>query len=147
MDHIYGNKHGFTLIELLIVIAIFLLIAGLSLPFSISSFRGYIFYQEQDTIISLLQKARSQSVNNIGQQPHGVHVDDNEYVLFSGPVYRADDPDNIKFDASGGINNNGPLDIIFNQLDGSSGGGNLRLFDGGGHIANININSEGQINY
>ena len=78
------NGNGFTLIEILITIGIFAVIATIGLIISLDFYRSYAFRSEESTIVSILQKARSQSMDNIDQVRHGVHfqADPLKYILF-----------------------------------------------------------------
>ena len=69
------NYSGFTLIEMLVSMGIIILIAGFGLFLSMDFYRGYLFHYEKDLVISILQKARSQSLANIDEKPHGVYID------------------------------------------------------------------------
>src|SRR3989344_9280246 len=63
---------GFTLTEILVVVGIFALLMSFSLVVSLDIYRGDSFRAEQDFVISILQKARSQSINNINETSHGI---------------------------------------------------------------------------
>src|SRR5580692_427190 len=87
------SDRGFTLIEIIVVMAIFLITAGFALVVSMDSYRTYNFREQQNLVVGLLEKARSESMENINQQPHGIYINQNpaEYVLFQGLNYAARD--------------------------------------------------------
>ena len=146
---------GFTLIELVVVIAIMVVLLGLGLFFSMDSYHGYAFHNERNLAVSLLEKARSQAIANIDQQPHGVHVDltGNQYIIFEGATYTSFPSKNIfvPFISSNSlINHSGMTDVLFNQLDGgiTTPPSALHLNDSGSvHTSDINFNNEGQISW
>ena len=165
-----SRQSGFTLIEILVVLTIFIFIAGSAMFVSMDSYRGFSLRGERDTVISVLQKARSQSISNIclgacsanDGQKHGVHFDiaGKKYVIFqttnnftSGRDASVDQEVPI---SGGGINfTPGTLsDIIFDQLTGQAKDQTgaacvptscfVTLTQGTNHDT-IQINSEGQI--
>jgi len=141
---------GFTLIEILIVIAIILFLASMGLFMSFDTFRGSSLNGERYTVISLLEKARGQSMNNLDQTMHGFCFQDPDYVVFE-----KDTPTTIcstatkKESFSGNATLSGiPTDgIIFEQLSGSpSWSGDMTLTQDGKTIT-ISVNSEGMIDW
>jgi prepilin-type N-terminal cleavage/methylation domain-containing protein len=96
---IHKSAKGFTLLEILVVMGLFLIVAGFGLFVSFDSLRGYSFREERDTIISALQKARSQSINNMcfgatctDGKAHGVYFGiPHSYVIFQGVTYATRD--------------------------------------------------------
>ncbi len=75
-------RSGFTLIEMVVVIAVFSVVAAAGLVFSFDFYNSYVFGTEQNLVVGLLQKARSESVDNLQQQPHGLKIEPDNYVLF-----------------------------------------------------------------
>src|SRR5690242_12740236 len=74
---------GFTLIEMLVAMAVLAVVIKLGLFLSLDFYKGTSYRSEKDVIISVLQKARSQSMNNIDQVQHGVHFTDPlKYIIF-----------------------------------------------------------------
>jgi prepilin-type N-terminal cleavage/methylation domain-containing protein len=140
---------GFTLIELIVVMAIFLIAGGFGLVLSMDSYRSYNFREQQNLLVGLLQKARSESMENINQQPHGLYISQNpaEYVLFQGPSYAGRDAlEDITFPGSGSFSCGGLNEIVFTQLSGSVPiSGAITLDDHIHPVININLNNEGRI--
>ena len=146
---------GFTMIEILVVVSLIAIVASFALYVSTSTFRGFSIRSERDTIVSALQKARSQAMSNIclgtpssctDGLPHGVHFNANQYVIYQGATYNSSDPNNQAIPVNNPIVQHGnPADILFNQLDGSSNGGTITLTLAGQPSEQIIVNSEGQI--
>lgn len=121
---------------------------------SMSSYRGYSFRNERNMLISILQKARSQATSNfcLGSlcpdgQPHGVHIDPGQYVIFQGTTYVSGNSLNEIIKPNlGNILINAPTDIVFAQLSGSvTTPGTITISDQAGHSSMISVNGEGQI--
>ncbi len=119
-------------------------------------YKSYAFNSERDTIVSILQKARSQSLSNIclgglcsAGQAHGVHFALDQYVIFQGPVYNQNSISNQPVTSATGITHSGITDVVFDQLSGNAHfapAGNLNLTDGRRNEV-ISLNNEGQINW
>ncbi|MDO8530543.1 MAG: type II secretion system protein [bacterium] len=154
------SSTGFTLIEVLIAVGILAIILSLGLFISFDFYRGYSFRAEKSVIVSVLQKARNQALNNISQARHGVRFENSpalRYIIFEGSTYDQNSASNIIINASYGISitNPAPLpfDVIFDQLNGncissncSSGPLAITVSDGVKSY-DITINSEGRINW
>lgn len=154
MSHQSNSQSGFTIIEILVVLTIFIFIAGFALFVSMDSYRGFAFRSERDTIISVLQKARSQAISNIclgsgcsDGKPHGVRFTGSQYIIFQGPSYASRDPSVDQIIAANStltFSPTPPIDIIFNQLDATGAGGTFTI-NGSGHSSQISVNTEGRI--
>jgi prepilin-type N-terminal cleavage/methylation domain-containing protein len=152
---------GLTLVEIIISIAILTLIASLGLFISMDFFKNYSFRSEKNVIVSILQNARSQSINNIDQVRHGIHFQANpiKYIEFECPVSTpqcssySSLPSEFIINSSYNIsfsNPTLPFDIIFDQLNGNcincTSPINIVVIDGTKQYT-ININSEGRIDW
>lgn len=155
------GKRGFSLIEILIVVALLVVIIGLTLLVSFDNLRSYSFRSDRDMLVAALHKTRNQAVNNIclgvsctNGKSHGVAfpplVPAGEYVIFQGSdfVNRDVAMDEI-FDLSPGINIAGTSEIVFSSLSGDADppDGNITISDDNGLSSVISINSEGQITW
>lgn len=129
------------------VITILAVLSTLGYLVTIDFYKSYAFNSERDTIVAILQKARSQSLANINESAHGVHFDQGQYVIFQGSAYDINSGLNQRLSAASGIGHSGIIDVVFAQLSGDvNPSGNLFLNDGQ-RSAVISINREGQINW
>jgi prepilin-type N-terminal cleavage/methylation domain-containing protein len=148
-------QRGFTLIELLISITILVVIFGLGLFISFDFYKNYAFRSEASVIVSILQKARSQSLNNISQTRHGVHFSSPlQYVIFecansTCTSYTQNPSTDIVINPGYGVVvSNTPFDVVFNQLDGNCVTGCAAFtVTANGKTQTIDINSEGRISW
>jgi prepilin-type N-terminal cleavage/methylation domain-containing protein len=147
---------GFTLIEVIIVMSLLTIIGGLVTFANFDVWRGYNFRGEYDLLIAVLQKARSQSINNIclgisctEGQSHGVKILPDKYTIFQGTTYDPSDPLNEDFEASGRVSHSGISEVVFRQLSGDvdlAGDIILNEIDGF-RSETIFINNEGRISW
>ncbi len=153
-------ESGFTLIEVLVVIGILIFLTGLTALMSLDSYRGYSFRSQRDNVISVLQKARGQAMNNVclgsssdcsGGRPHGVHFSSGQYIIFQGNSLA----DTAEDDQDQKINADYPLifspatpEVVFKQLSGDASSPlTITVSDDYGHNSEISINSEGRISW
>jgi len=136
--------------------AIMSLVFGLGGVAGFDFYKRYAFQTEKNTIVSVLQKARSQSLNNINQRRHGVRfADPLQYIIFECQATvpqcvnynQADTAKDILISPAYGISiTNTPFDIIFEQLSGASMNTAITVSDGVMSY-NISVNSAGQIDW
>jgi len=113
-----SSSKGFTLIELLVVAGIVtvLLLAGAFVNFDV--YGRNLLSGEEENLVSMLSKARSQSMNNIFAAKHGVHIDSDHFILFRGNSYDPGGAHNQEIERNPNITITGLNDIIFSQLSG-----------------------------
>jgi len=139
---------GFTLIEILVVLALITAIASLGVTAGIDSYQRFLFRSNVDTATSLLQKARSSAIHNIGETNHGVDFDHvpEKFVLFRGSSYLTRDSSfDLLVDRNKAITPSGLSEVVFEQLSGETADGDIVLTDGV-RTTTIEINHEGGIN-
>lgn len=146
------NIRGFTLIEITIVVAILTFLATFGVVVSLDFYRTYAFRSERNTIVSLLEKARAASLNNIDDVSHGVHFDENNFVLFEGTSYSSGDLNNLNFASSSSVkltsNSSLPVDVIFARLSAETTPITFTLQDlASNRTDTISINIVGQIDW
>ena len=142
------NDAGFTLIEVVIVMTIIVFLGTFGVIVGLDTYRRSNFHSEEDTAVSLLEKARSGAINNIGESWYGVKFDDaSNLILFRGQgtpkdyVHRNSAYD-LKIQKSGVLVYTGATEMVFNQLSGDSSGGIVTI-----NSSNITINNEGGIDW
>ena len=151
----FTHKSGFSLIEILIVMAIVGVIMFLSVIAGIDSLARTNFNAEIENAVAVLQKARSESINNIGGVAHGIHfpaagaTDPDSMIIFKGG--------NSEFSISRNpastysANPVAAKDINFEQLTGRVTACVtacvITITDNGGRTDVITINYEGGIDY
>lgn len=146
---------GFTLIELLVVVGLITVLMSLTLFFDIHSFRGDAFRSERDTLISTLQTARANALNNINQSRHGVKINPSGYqgyVLFEGDTYATSDPISRKHIPSVyavTLEGTSPDEVVFSHVSGDANyDGAIVLIDPYRLVTTgIQINHEGSIGW
>jgi len=127
--------------EIIIVIAMFGALLALGLFMSMDAYRGFSFRSEEDTVVSLLQKARSRAMNNMNQTPWGVCWRDDSYVIFQGRVCTTGET----IPASPAATTTGLLiGIVFSQLSGTTTATTITVLQDS-RSSTISTNNEGTI--
>jgi hypothetical protein len=147
--------------ETLVVIGLLIMIVSLGMFIGFDFYRSYAFRSERNTVISILQKARSQSMNNVNQVRHGVHFCNTtcgnklSYIIFQCPAnnpqctsYPGITDTDLTIEASynASISNSLPHDVMFDQLSGTTTTDNITGSDGKNSYS-IQINTEGRIEW
>lgn len=150
-------RAGFTLIETVVVMSLLGMIGGFTAFMSMDGYRSFSFRSDRDTLVSLLVRARSQSMSNVcqgalcdGGVPHGVRVVSGEYTLFQGETYATRDvafdqvlPSSYTTTIAGSLS-----EVVFRQLSGDvTVEGDIAISDEAGHTSTISINKEGRISW
>lgn len=157
LPNTYHQNNGFTLIEILVVMAILTVIISFGLLISFDTYKSYSFSAEKSNLVTILQKARNQSQDNINQTRHGVHFEVNPltYTLFEGSDY-ATSTKRIEIPVSYAVSITAPalpFDVIFDQLSGSCVTTNCTTkplnitLSSNGKFHTISVNSEGKIDW
>ncbi|MGC9602178.1 MAG: prepilin-type N-terminal cleavage/methylation domain-containing protein [Minisyncoccia bacterium] len=150
------NKHvrGFTLIEVLVVLGMFALVGGCSLVIGMESYRSGSLADDQASLVSALQEARSQAISAVcigsactAGMPHGVHITRKQLVIFQGAIYNVNDDTNDYIPlqdaalATSGLN-----DVVFAEYSGDANPpGDIVMSDGAERVATTSIGADGQI--
>lgn len=112
-------RPGFTLNEIIVVVAVFVLMMGISLPYLGD------FYRNQNTgaycknIRQALYRASYRAIAGERNEPWGVQFNTNDYILFAGPNYANR---KTQFDEEHDIPNTmtitAPSEIVFEKFNG-----------------------------
>ena len=137
---------SFTLIELLIVMAVAAIILGLGYFIGFDFYKNYALRTENDVLTSILRKARSQAMNNIGGVSHGIQIGDSSYTIFYGDSYVSRD---AQFDEivkkSAGVGLSGLNEAVFQSLTAVSSASGTIVLSSGANSVYISVNYEGRI--
>jgi prepilin-type N-terminal cleavage/methylation domain-containing protein len=116
---------GITFLELVIVIAIIGIIIAVALPQFSTIKNAQIIKGAGEDILSVLGKARSQTLASLNSSQYGVHFESNRVIIFTGTVYNSGDTSNVieNISAPAVISSisltGGGSDIYFNRLNGT----------------------------
>jgi prepilin-type N-terminal cleavage/methylation domain-containing protein len=160
--YVRNSARGFTLMEIIIVIGLLVVIAGFALVVSLDDYRGYNFRNERDVVVAVLQKARSQAINNMCFEdtgstcsdgvPHGVYFGTaGQYVIFQGASYASRDQglDEVIEAGAGSVVAAGMSSVVFERLSGdasvSPANSTLTLTDERGKTSVFTVEGNGRI--
>ncbi len=135
------------------------MVGGFSLYLSMDDTRAYSFRDDRDKIVSVLQRARSQSMHGICRSapcsaalPHGVYRDANTVVLFEGNSYanRDQNVDEVVGLGSSATTLEGFTEVVFEPISGRvvvtpSLEWSLTVLGGLSRESVITVNEEGRI--
>lgn len=155
---------GFTLTEVMVVIGMIAIVSSIGLFVSMETYHNSSFHNSRDVLISALQHARSQAVNNVcvgtctDGKPHGVHIifdasgNASKFIVFQGSSYNPSDTTNTSFEVGKNVSSNfkvtGMTDVVFTELSGNPVTiGTLNLSNNIGESSVITIGAEGQIKW
>lgn len=155
---IYKNESGFSLIELIVVIGILTFILSLGLITNFDAFNGTIFREERLNVLSVLEKARTRSINNYNEASHGVCLDTTNansprYVNFQG-TYSSSNPLNEYLPVNPSVKMTSTINqfscstggIIFSQLSGKTGNIDITITQNG-RSSMVSTNIQGRIDW
>ena len=141
-------EKGFTLIEIVVVIAIFSMIAVLGLFMTLDTFRGTQYRSERDTVVAVLEKARSRAMANINQTAWGVYYDStsHSYIIFRGTTYDSGASTNEAVPGNAAVTITGlsSSGVVFSQLTGNTTATTVTVTQDA-RTSSITINNEGTI--
>ena len=152
------NNHfnrGITLIETLLIISIIGILAAIVLPGFARIKKVQILKSTTEEIVSVLEKARSQTLASLNSSSYGVHFETNKVIIFTGTSFVSDDVNNqiinIMLPATiSNINlNNASTFLYFNRLSGipsTSGNITVSVPDIPSKVINISATGSASIN-
>ena len=119
------SQKGITLLEVIIVIAIIGILIGIALPQFSAIKNAQIIKGAGEDILSVLGKARSQTLASLNSTEYGVHFETNRVTIFSGTVYSSGNVSNVIENISSPASistislTGGATDVYFNRLSGT----------------------------
>ena len=137
-----------TMVEILVTLAIFGLIVALGLVMSFETYRGATRRSERDTIVSLLERARSRAMANIDQTSWSVCYADPDYVIARGGSCPTGELERVE--ANAGVVAASDLSgfpVVFEQLAGNVSAVKTLIVRQTGKEETIIINHEGRISW
>lgn len=139
------------MIEIIVVLGVIGMIAAFGVIAGLDTYSRYNFRSDVSSAVALLQKARSESINNIGGTPHGIYFDNSspDLILFSGASYAG--TYELKIEKAKAASYSAPVctsgnQVIFAQLSGRTTACSIDINDGVRSVT-ININDEGGIDW
>ena len=136
-----------TLFEILIVIGIIAILVSLTLPLGLDFYRSQQLETQSQGVIQALRRARLKAMAVENDSSFGVHLTNDNYILFKGDTYVPGDPYNEVFDLPLIINAIGLQEIVFSKLEGKPNVTGDIILKNDSDIRTININEIGRINY
>ena len=141
------------MIELLVVMGMFLFAADFALFVSVDTLRGSAYRSDRSILITALQRARAQAMNNecfviscVDGKRHGVKILPNStMVVFQGATYATRDTAADAVFSLGIATTTGASEFVFSQLAATSTGGAVTVVDQNGHTSIVTVGAEGSI--
>ena len=141
------RRPGFTALELILVLAIFVVTAGVTLPF-LGKFRtSETLETHAQEIVQTLRRAQHKSLAGQRDSAWGVQFQAGEYILFAGTSYATR---NTAFDESHKVTGNftfsGSGELVFRKISGAAmTGGTVTLAHTDAGSRSVEVNSAGAI--
>lgn len=85
----HGNKgsKGFTLMETIVVLAIIIILSGISVSVYYNQREKHSIQKDADSIVSLIEKTKNMSLNRKNDSSYGVYFATSSVTIFSGNLY------------------------------------------------------------
>lgn len=142
---------GFTLVEILVVIAILMTLFAIGTPFFNSYNSQHILIRTNQEILETLRLAQTRSMTGFSNSQHGVHFEEEKFVLFKGVSYNPDADTNVELGISpkisiSDISFSGSENAIFTKREGAGTEGSVTLSTSDGISYQISVTSVGVVN-
>lgn len=148
-----SRERGFTILEIMIAISIMAIITAITI-ISFASFRSRTDLNgNAQSIVSVLNIAKSNTISSQQASQWGVHFETNLYALFRGATYSAADPDTKIYNIPSTLEissialNNGGANALFDRITGQTqnhGSITIRKVSQPTDLINITIENSGQ---
>jgi Tfp pilus assembly protein FimT len=140
---------GITIIELVVTMGVFAILIGVGMPVTIDFVRNYYLKSERDSLVTLLEWARDQSLVNNSQNNHGVKINSTDFTGFIGSSYptRTQSQD-IIYPRSSVLTVSGQTEVVFEALSGrgSPAPTSITISNGQQQYV-VTVNQEGRIDW
>ncbi len=142
--------------EMLLVVGLLAMVSAFTMFTDFSSYRHTSVRSERTILVSVLQKARADALNNVNQEAHGVAIspagNTEAYVIFEGSSYTApgrNTSGDIVIRRNYPVTVTGPAEVVFEQLSGDSTfSGDISMSDPQStQVTAVSINHEGRISW
>ncbi|MFW0862435.1 MAG: pilus assembly FimT family protein [Candidatus Komeilibacteria bacterium] len=148
----FNNKQGgFNLVQVLLVVAIFLVIASMSVPSLYQFQTGAQIDTVAAEISQNLRRAQSKAIVGYNNSNWGVYFTEDVYTIFSGNDYNtrdANEDEDYTYSSAIQLVNDFSDEILFTKITGTpSTAGTITLSTTGNEQAIITINTLGVIEY
>lgn len=149
LQEIFHDKQknfAFTLIELLLVIAIIAIVGLFTSPIGISFYQSQLLNETSSGLLSALRQAQSFSVSGKHDNPFGVYISQDSYVIFEGDSYlsRIESEDQVFMKVSG-VDISGSNEIVFSEITGEPSFVGTLFISSGNKQAQIEVRESGNI--
>jgi len=145
------NQSGFSFIQVLLVLALFMVMASLTIPSLYQLQTGVQIDTVAAEIGQNLRRAQTKAMTGLNNSAWGVYFADHSYIIFSGDSYESREPDwDEDYLVSAGLTMVNDLDeeVVFSKISGQPDStGEITLSTFAGEIVSITINSQGAIEY
>ena len=147
--HTYVNRLGFTLIEFMLVIALLVLVLGISAPVYEIFVRRNGLDIATLTVVQSLRRAQLLSEAVADDSSWGVFLQPESITLFSGASYQLRDPDfDESFDLPASVTLSEVDEVVFAKQSGQPQTiGSIVLTLNAYETRTITINAEGTVSY
>lgn len=147
---ILSSQRGISVIEMLVVILVLGIIIAITVPALISFRKNQSIQNTTNSIVSLLQEARTKTLASYNNTFYSVYLDTNSAILFTGGTYSALDVDNkvVPYEAPVTLQSvtvaGGGAQISFDRLKGTtSQSGTIVVGTDDGESKTITVSSSG----
>lgn len=137
-------NQGFTLFEILIACSVIVIICAAGIWISFDTYRQSSLRLDAKNLVYLMQKARSSALAQTSL-PIGIHINDTEFVLFTGDHYDPQHESNEVIKRNDSLIIKGLRTIVFKPASAAPVESGSVILNFGNHEQRINVDSNGFI--